>query len=86
MLTCTSLFRRPWQGGPLQEVMIWRRFAELSAYVADQEPGPLGARISYQLCFAAIQTQNIIRALTKSMERNGAEIELDQIDYDVCIF
>jgi hypothetical protein len=86
MLTYSSLYQRLAQGGPLQEVMIWRRFAELAEYVANQEPGPLGARISHELCYAAIQTQNIILALTKSMERNGAEIELDKIDYDVRLF
>lgn len=74
------------ENGPLQEVMIWRRFAELSEFVVDQEPGPRGARISYEVSYAALQTQNIVLALTRSMELNWSEVVLDKIDYDIPIF
>jgi hypothetical protein len=74
------------QNGPLQEVMIWRRFAELSELVVNREPGPKGARVSYEVSYSAIQTQNIVLALTKSMELDGAEVDLDKIDYEIPIF
>lgn len=70
----------------MQEVMIWRRFAELSDHVVNRKPGPKGARISHELSYTAIQTQNIVLALRRSIELNGAQVELEIIDYSIPIY
>jgi hypothetical protein len=77
------------EGGPLQEVQVWRRFAQLStnAYHEDELEPPFmvdqGLFRRYDFIYAAVQSQNIVSALTKSMKSGGQTIILDDLDVKI---
>jgi hypothetical protein len=71
-------------GGPLQEVSVWRRFAELStnAYIDDEIDGnTLFDR--YDFTFAAVQSQNIVEGLRESVKRDLKEVLLSDLDLEI---
>jgi len=80
------------EGGPLQEVCIWRRFAELStnAYTAKGDIRNKSSSIAllfdrYDFTYAAVQSQNIVVALTESLSRDGEEVQLSALSLDIPI-
>jgi hypothetical protein len=71
-------------GGPLQEVSGWRKFAELStnAYLDDEmDKKPLLGR--YEFTYAAVQSQNIVAALTQSLKEGCTEVKLLDLDLEI---
>ena len=71
-------------GGPLQEVSVWRKFAELStnAYLDDEmdDTHVLGR---YEFTYAAVQSQNIVAALTQSLKEGCSEVKLSDLHLDI---
>lgn len=71
-------------GGPLQEVSVWRKFAELStnAYLDDEmdDTHLLGR---YEFTYAAVQSQNIVAALTQSLKEGGTEVKLTDLNLEI---
>ncbi len=71
-------------GGPLQEVSGWRKFAELStnAYLEDEmDNKPLLGR--YEFTYAAVQSQNIVAALTQSLKDGCTEVKLADLNLEI---
>jgi len=76
------------EGGTHQEVQVWRGFAEFStnAYNEEGEAAPLvgqGLFRRYDSIFAAIQSQNIVSALTDSLENGGKQIILTDLNVEI---
>jgi hypothetical protein len=77
------------EGGPRQEVQVWRRFAQLStnAYHEDELEHPFmvnqGLFRRYDFIYAAVQSQNIVSALTESMQSGLRAIVLDALNIKI---
>ena len=71
-------------GGPLQEVSVWRKFAELStnAY-RDDEMDDTSVLGRYEFTYAAVQSQNIVEALTQSLKEGCSEVKLRDLDLEI---
>ena len=71
-------------GGPLPEVSLWRRFAELStnAYIEDEMDGK-ALYDRYDFTYAAVQSQNIVAALRESVKMGLQEVLLSDLDLQI---
>ena len=70
-------------GGPPEEMMMWRRFAELSLSI-DEQGGwdrTVNTAECRELANVALQTKRILIALMKSLENSFEEVIIDDIDY-----
>ncbi len=71
-------------GGPIQEASGWRKFAELStnAY-RDDEMDDKALLGRYEFTYAAVQSQNIVAALTQSLNEGLVEVKLPDLDLEI---
>lgn len=71
-------------GGPTEETMMWRRFAELSQSLDDQGGWDLSDRTAEcrELANVSLQTKRIIIALQKSVDNSFEEVIIDDIAYE----
>mmetsp|Transcript_13625 Transcript_13625/g.32930 ORF Transcript_13625/g.32930 Transcript_13625/m.32930 type:complete len:429 (-) Transcript_13625:1081-2367(-) len=71
-------------GGPKEETIMWRRFAELSQSLDDQGGWDQSDRTAEcrELANVALQTKRIIIALEKSVDNSFEEVIIDDIDYE----
>jgi hypothetical protein len=71
-------------GGPMQDVSVWRKFAELStnAYLDDEmdDKHLLGR---YEFTYAAVQSQNIVAALNQSLKEGCSEVILPDLNLEI---
>lgn len=74
------------EGGQLQEVQVWRKFSELStdAY-HEEEFADTGQELfrRYDFVFAAVQSQNIVSALTESLNNEGRVVALEELTINI---
>lgn len=71
-------------GGPMQDVSVWRKFAEQStnAYMDDEMDNKhlLGR---YEFTYAAVQSQNIVAALNQSLREGCSEVKLPDLNLEI---
>ena len=69
------------EGGPLQEVCVWRRFAELASNANRSSEHPTQKTLfgRHELTMASLQTQNIVSALTESLNSAGTKVLLRKL-------
>jgi hypothetical protein len=78
------------QGGPPQNVMMWRRFTELSQKMksisADTNGGHGECFVSEvrELAYLETQCHSIVLALMKSMDQGCKEVQLEPIQFPEC--
>ena len=70
------------EGGPLAEVCVWRRFAELSmnAYAADAASECHFLFDQFDFTISAIQSQNIVSSLMTGADNGCIEVQLPDLD------
>lgn len=73
------------EGGPLQEVSVWIRFAELSssAYKEGAEESSNDLFNRYDFSFSAVQSQNMVGALLESLKNGCKEVKLEDLNLDI---
>jgi hypothetical protein len=71
-------------GGPKEETIMWRRFAELSQSLDDQGGWDQSDQTAEcrELANVALQTKRIIIALGMSLNNSFEEVIIDDIDYE----
>ena len=73
------------EGGPLQEVSVWIRFAELSsnAYTGAEESSSNALFNRHDFSFSAVQSQNMVGALFESLRNGCKEVKLAELNLDI---
>ena len=71
-------------GGPTEETMMWRRFAELSQSLDDQGGWDHSDKTAEcrELANVSLQLKRILIALGKSVDNSFEEVIIDDIDYE----
>lgn len=71
-------------GGPTEETIMWRHFAELSQSLDDQGGWDQSDQTAEcrELANVSLQTKRIIIALQKSLNNSFEEVIIDDIDYE----
>lgn len=74
------------EGGSLQEVSVWIRFAELSSNAYKHETTTAESDVlfnRYDFSFSAVQSQNIVGALMESLWNGCKEVRLAELDLEI---